>query len=143
LATISRTWKGDVTHRSVTRRFAHDPREIPRARRMVRAQLEEWGLPAEQAPLELAVSELVTNAIVHGGGLVDVAMTLDDDRIRLEVTDEGIAAASRPQARQVDAVGGWGLGLVEHLSDHWGHSLDGGTTRVWMERLAGRERFPG
>jgi anti-sigma regulatory factor (Ser/Thr protein kinase) len=108
---------------------------------MVRAQLEEWGLPAEQAPLELAVSELVTNAIVHGGGLIDVAMTLEDDRIRLEVTDEGIAAAGWPQARQLAAGGGWGLGLVEHVSDNWGQSLDGGTNRVWMERRAGRERF--
>lgn len=117
------------------RRFAHDPSEIPRARQMVRAQLDAWGLAGEQEPLELAVSELVTNAVVHGWGLIDVAMTLDHDRIRLEVTDEGLAApASWPRPRPHDAVGGWGLTLVEHLSDAWGHSLDGGTTRVWMER---------
>ena len=111
---------------------------------MVRAQLDAWGLPAERAPLELAVSELVTNAIVHGWGLIDVAMTLNDDRIRLEVADQGLAApTSWAHERSGNGVGGWGLGLVEHISDAWGHSLDDGTTRVWMERQAGAHPFPG
>ncbi|HZM32215.1 MAG TPA: ATP-binding protein [Acidimicrobiales bacterium] len=128
------------------RRFAHDPSEIPEARKMVRAQLEAWGLPAEQAPLELAVSELVTNAIVHGWGLIDVSMSFDDGCIRLEVADEGLAGPAgwpEPRAgRPPNGVGGWGLSLVEHLSDAWGHSLDGGTTRVWMERRAGAHSLP-
>ena len=128
-----------MTPRSVSRRFTHDPSEIPRARQMVRAQLAAWGLDDEMAPLELAVSELVTNAVVHGQGLIDVRMEIVVDRIRLEVTDQGRATpAIRPGngGGQASSIGGWGLQLVESLSDDWGVGREGESTRVWMERRA-------
>jgi anti-sigma regulatory factor (Ser/Thr protein kinase) len=101
---------------------------------MVRSQLEAWGLLDELAALELAVSELVTNAIVHGRGQVDVIIAELDGCVRLEVRDEGIVEASRPTVRSDDGGGGWGLRLVEGLSDTWGTRCDGGRTHVWMER---------
>ena len=64
------------TLRDATRRFAHDPSEVPRARSMVRGLLATWGLAAEQGPIELAVSELVSNAIIHGLGLIDVRLAV-------------------------------------------------------------------
>lgn len=105
---------------------------------MVRAQLAAWGLDDEMAPLELAVSELVTNAVVHGQGLIDVRIEIVIDRIRLEVTDQGHALpAIRPgNGEQAGGVGGWGLQLVESLSDDWGVGREGERTRVWMERRA-------
>ena len=100
---------------------------------MVRAHLEAWGLENELPALELAVSELVTNAIVHGHGLIDVRVAVDEGCVRLEVGDEGVAMP-REAVRHDDAVGGWGLRLVEGLSDTWGLGGDGGQTQVWMER---------
>ena len=103
---------------------------------MVRSQLEAWGLAAEQPALELAVSELVTNAIVHGCGQVEVRLTDLDGCVRLVVGDEGTVGTPRPTARGggSDGEGGWGLRLVEGLSDTWGTHRDGGRTEVWMER---------
>jgi anti-sigma regulatory factor (Ser/Thr protein kinase) len=103
---------------------------------MVRYQLEAWGLSAELPALELAVSELVTNAIVHGCGQVDVRIADLDGSVRLEVGDEGTVGTPRPTMRSdgSDGAGGWGLRLVEGLSDTWGTHRDGGRTQVWMER---------
>jgi len=109
---------------------------------MVRSQLEAWGLSAELPALELAVSELVTNAIVHGCGQVDVRIADLDGSVRLEVGDEGTVGTPRPTVRSDgsdgsdgnDGAGGWGLRLVEGLSDTWGTHRDGGRTQVWMER---------
>ena len=101
---------------------------------MVRSQLEDWELVEELPALELAVSELVTNAIVHGRGQVEVVMADVDGCVRLEVRDEGTVGAPRPTVRTDDGVGGWGLRLVEGLSDTWGTRCDGGRTHVWMER---------
>jgi len=110
---------------------------------MVRSQLEAWGLTAELPALELAVSELVTNAIVHGWGQIDVRIADLDGCVRLEVRDEGTVGTPRPAERSggSDGEGGWGLRLVEGLSDTWGTHRDGGRTQVWMERRTdGRAR---
>ena len=106
---------------------------------MVRGLLASWGLAAEQGPLELAVSELVSNAIIHGDGLIDVRLAVAGDCIRLEVADQGggHTAPRRSRRQASEFVGGWGLDLVERLSDAWGHSRDGGRTLVWMERRTG------
>ena len=126
-----------MTDHSATRRFANDPAEIARARQMVRAYLEAWGFQRDLGPMELAVSELVTNAIMHGEGRIDVSVSSLGDRLRLEVTDEGAAV---PRAgggtQEIEGIGGWGLHLIESLSDAWGSADRGGGTRVWMERSA-------
>jgi anti-sigma regulatory factor (Ser/Thr protein kinase) len=105
---------------------------------MVRSQLEDWELVEELPALELAVSELVTNAIVHGRGLIDVSLTRVDGRLRLDVSDEGAHdATGLPAARgDRDDLGGWGLQLVDRLADDWGVGQWGGRTHVWMERPA-------
>ncbi len=127
------TWESEITQRSVTRRFAHDPKEIARARQMVRSQLEAWGLEDQPPALELAVSELATNAVVHGEGLIDVCIAISEGSVRLEVGDEG-TLGERPALRHDSTEGGWGLRLVEDLSDDWGSGRDGRRTHVWMER---------
>jgi anti-sigma regulatory factor (Ser/Thr protein kinase) len=101
---------------------------------MVRSQLETWGLTADLSALELAVSELVTNAIVHGYGQVEVRLADLDGCVRLEVGDEGTVGTPWPTLRNDDRAGGWGLQLVEGLSDTWGTHRDGGRTQVWMQR---------
>jgi anti-sigma regulatory factor (Ser/Thr protein kinase) len=85
--------------------------------------------------LELAVSELVSNAVVHGEGTIEVELTSDDEEVRLAVADAGggqpvLRPATTPDAR----VGGWGLGLVDELADDWGTANDEAGTRVWVVR---------
>jgi anti-sigma regulatory factor (Ser/Thr protein kinase) len=119
----------------VTRCFARDPTEIAAARQMVRAQLEAWGVADDRGLIELAVSELVTNAVVHGRGLIEVNLSTDGDCIRLDVVDQGTTPVGvRSGGRSAAGAGGWGLRLVERVSDEWGARHDGQRTHVWMER---------
>jgi serine/threonine-protein kinase RsbW len=84
----------------------------------------------------LAVSELVTNAIVHGRGQIDVHVTLRSDLLRVEVCDEGGGvAAIRPTHDSGDHIGGWGLRMVDSIADRWeSHRLSPAQTVVWFER---------
>lgn len=122
----------------MTERFGRDPSEVGRARHIVSVALRAWGFDADVAAVELATSELVSNALRHGDGPVEVRISAERDRIRLEVHDQG---GGQPVLRDGTAAagepGGWGLQFVEQLSDDWGAASDGGGTRVWMVRRAG------
>jgi anti-sigma regulatory factor (Ser/Thr protein kinase) len=98
--------------------------------------MEAWGYDGESQAVELAVSEMVTNAIVHGRGLIEVRLAVNDDRVHLEVSDEGGGPSIPEFAPGGRAeMGGWGLRLVESLAETWGVRNDAdGRTRVWMER---------
>jgi anti-sigma regulatory factor (Ser/Thr protein kinase) len=120
--------------RHVTEVFARDAVEVGRARAFVRSALGAWGL-ADQIPvLELGVSELVTNAVVHGAGGIEVCLTLRGDVVHLSVADEGGGTPRIDRRAEAGDAGGWGLRLVDRMSDAWGTSSGPHATRVWMER---------
>lgn len=113
------------------RAFASGPRSASAARRWSRVVTGGWGV-AEAADLVcLVVSELVTNAVVHGQGLVQLVLDLDDERLTVAVTDTGTAeVAKRPH--DPAALGGRGLEIIEALALSWGtrsHADEGKT--VW------------
>ncbi|MGW4475324.1 ATP-binding protein [Nonomuraea sp. NPDC004354] len=81
----------------------------------------------------LVVSELVTNALLHGDGPPLLRLAGDESRIRIEVGD---AAAELPAPREPGPRDGWGLHVVEQVSARWGAApLDGGKV-VWCELVA-------
>lgn len=76
----------------------------------------------------LMVSELVTNALVHGTGAIVLRVDVEPHAVRVEVSDQGeVAVAPSPTP---GAHGGWGLRLVDQLADDWG--VLKGSTRVWF-----------
>jgi serine/threonine-protein kinase RsbW len=83
----------------------------------------------------LMVSELVVNAVVHGIGTITLRIDLEPDTLRVEVADDGeVALAPSPTA---GAHGGWGLRIVDELSDDWG--VLEGSTKVWFRLDKQRE----
>jgi anti-sigma regulatory factor (Ser/Thr protein kinase) len=124
--------------RAQSRHHMHREIELPRgpdAPRQAREALAEWygdSLAAEElANGKLLVSELATNAVIHGTGRIRLSAELDEDRLRVEVRDEGSefeAAARRMTSREPRA---YGLTIVEGLSSRWG--IHEGTTHVWAE----------
>ncbi|MFI0894975.1 ATP-binding protein [Streptomyces sp. NPDC020983] len=106
--------------------FSRSARSPKRARRLLVAQLAEWGVDgAVSATAELLLSELVTNAVRHAvrpaGRLVAVDVELAPGRLlRVEVADACEAPPVPRPADAPDAEGGRGLLLVEALSAHWG-----------------------
>ena len=105
----------------------------------MRRELGAWGVDGETAVFELMVSELVTNAIVHGRGDVDVTVSLTGDEIRMEVIDQGRGAGEiGPSRLDPETVGGWGLQVIDGLADEWGAWREADRTRVWMVRRVRR-----
>jgi anti-sigma regulatory factor (Ser/Thr protein kinase) len=92
----------------------------------------EHGLSQERlCDAELLVSELVSNAVKYGGeGDISVMFERDDGRFRTEVVDQGDGFIA-PLVDRGDTLGGWGLPLVQTLSDRWGAHQ--GSTHVWFE----------
>jgi hypothetical protein len=60
--------------------------------------------------------------------------------LRIEVSDDGPGFIAEPVSSKPDQVpGGWGLWLVDQLTDRWGVDCSN-STRVWLEfDLAARE----
>ncbi|MEU9509313.1 ATP-binding protein [Micromonospora sp. NPDC048170] len=66
----------------------------------------------------LAVHELVTNAVRHGGGHGRVDLRREQDVLICEITDHGAAADNLPvRLPAVDVAGGRGLWLAHQLTD--------------------------
>lgn len=112
-----------------------EPEAVPHARRWVAESLE--GTPyAELVPdAELVVSELVTNALLHGTAPVTVRVDVDEV-VRIEVADGSRVAPVRGFAR-ADAMTGRGLSLVAALARDWGVTAHADGKVVWCELVVG------
>ncbi len=113
--------------------------ELPRhaaaageARRFVDGQLRAQGVSEDtRASARLVSSELVTNALRHGEGKIELRLKLLGDFLRIEVVDEGHEQAPAVRQELPDESGGWGLRIVDQLAVQWG--VFEGTTHVWAD----------
>lgn len=124
---------------SAARRYRRDLAEVPMARRWVADEVQASGaVPTDD--LLLAVSELVTNAVRHGAGAMELRLDVDDRCARVEVLDDGGASIEEPPPMpSVEALGGRGLHLVRSVAQAWGSGFDSrGRTLVWAEVPIGR-----
>lgn len=109
-------------------RFAPVPASVADARRFVSEVLgTEPGAPL----VLLLVSELATNAVVHGKGAYEIRV-VPGDRVRVEVWDEGLERPHRV-AVGAEATSGRGLRIVEELATAWGVEPLAGGKVVWFE----------
>jgi anti-sigma regulatory factor (Ser/Thr protein kinase) len=117
--------------------------ELPRsleASRRARGALASWyaaDLPKEELDAAaLLASELVTNAVVHGTGRIQMRADLDENRLRIEVMDEGGGFEHTVREVSFEELGGLGLLIVDAIASRWG--IYDGSTHVWTEiELAG------
>jgi len=68
----------------------------------------------------VAVNELMTNAVRHGGGIGRVTVWRAGDSVVCEISDRGAGLtrpAVSPDRPAVDVPGGWGLWLARELTD--------------------------
>jgi anti-sigma regulatory factor (Ser/Thr protein kinase) len=80
---------------------------------------------------KLLVSELVTNAVLHGRGEIMLRATLDENRLLVEVIDEGGGFERTVRQQDFAGIGGRGLAIVDAEASRWG--VHEGTTLVWFE----------
>ena len=95
--------------------------EAPAQARDALLQLQP-SLPEHVVPdMTLLISELVTNSVKYGGeGPVRLEITRRKDAIRTEIVDQGVGFTPVERDGDLSRVGGWGLHLVEELTERWG-----------------------
>lgn len=106
--------------------------ELPEARRFAVGRAASLGLAERRLQdAELAVAELTTNSVVHGGGHGTLAIWAEPGQVVFEVRDTGrltdpLAGRRPPEHGQI---GGRGLLLVHYVADLVRmHTTDDGTT---------------
>jgi anti-sigma regulatory factor (Ser/Thr protein kinase) len=107
-----------VSHDRISRTFGPD--DLPALRTEVSDYASQSGLFGErQQDFVLAVDEVTTNAIVHGGGSGHLRLWVVDTHLWFEVADEGpgIELKTAPARPEPDQIGGRGLWLAQRLLD--------------------------
>ncbi|MEU1127266.1 ATP-binding protein [Streptomyces sp. NPDC005899] len=116
--------------------YRRERRSVPLARRFARETLLDWACGAPLADVLLCVSELATNALVHGvppGRGFRLRLTLGAV-LRVEVHDSGPGEVpSAVRAASSGAEYGRGLVLVAALADTWGVGERNPGKEVWCE----------
>lgn len=119
---------------AVRLRLSSGPDAVSAARRSLDVLEAELG--ERLGDMRLLVSELVTNSVRHArsgaGDEVELEVSLTRELIHVRVIDHGPGFEASPRGPEDDPGSGWGLFLVEQLSDRWGVELNG-STQVWFE----------
>ncbi|HYO38861.1 MAG TPA: ATP-binding protein [Nocardioidaceae bacterium] len=105
------------------------------ARRLLRGALDRASAPWPEEDVEaaqLAVSEVVTNALVHAGTPMTLRVQLAESGLRVEVGD---GSPHTPVRRNYSSTSGTGRGLkmLDRAVDRWGSAPDGDGKVVWFE----------
>jgi len=109
-----------------------DPAAVSGVRAAAVRQLTEWGLDDCAFTTELLLSELVTNAIRHASGPVQVRL-LRDRALICEVSD-GSSTSPHLRRAAVTDEGGRGLFLIAQLAQRWGTRYTPRGKVIWIEQ---------
>ena len=113
-----------------TATYPSRPGSVSAARRFVTEYLGDLSLAAQQ-PIELMVSELVTNAVRHARTDFTLSVEWASGQVRVEVHDDG---AGHPQLKRPGMLEptGRGLQIVSALADDWGVIAHDDGKTVWF-----------
>ncbi|MFG2195509.1 ATP-binding protein [Streptomyces sp. NPDC048639] len=117
--------------------YRRDRRSVPAAREFAAQALVDWGIGDRVEDVLLCVSELATNALLHGvppGRGFKLFLLRDGvaGPLRIEVHDSGEGHPRIPDTA-AGGEGGRGLMLVEALADKWGVGERDPGKVVWCE----------
>jgi len=101
---------------------------------LVKEEMERTGWRGDCDAAVLLTSEIVCNALAHGGGWCDLSVTVDRGRLHVEATDASPAlpVLRLPGPREPS---GRGLLLVDRPATSWGVTPLGSGKTVWFELL--------
>jgi anti-sigma regulatory factor (Ser/Thr protein kinase) len=104
------------------------------ARYLVSRFADDNDLRDESGAALLVLSELVTNAVLHGAEPIEVYVSRDGDVLRIEVSDGGARTDGVvPRSQGDQRPGGRGLHIVNSLAQRWGTANNDTGKTVWAE----------
>ncbi|MCI3273383.1 ATP-binding SpoIIE family protein phosphatase [Streptomyces cylindrosporus] len=116
----------------------YDLQAVASTRHYLRDVLKRWGSEALLDDLQLMLSEVVTNALIHAQSDVDIRMRRHAGGVRVEVQDSSpqppiptVIIAN--EAMNAEAESGRGLLIVDALATAWGSSPAGRGKTTWIE----------
>jgi anti-sigma regulatory factor (Ser/Thr protein kinase) len=115
--------------------LTHDA-DAPREARRLLEQVAAGVAPEQLWDARILVTELVSNSVRHARGrAIEIRLDLTPTHLVIEVTDGGSLTGPAIVRQDEDALvpHGWGLNLVEALTDSWGVRDAPGSRTVWCE----------
>jgi anti-sigma regulatory factor (Ser/Thr protein kinase) len=115
--------------------YRRERRSVPDAREFAREAVEAWGFAGRADDVLVCVSELATNALLHGvppGRGFLLCLRHAAGVLRVEVHDSGPGWPQAPDD-DPDAESGRGLVLVAALADKWDVEVRDPGKFVWCE----------
>lgn len=116
--------------------YRRERRSVPAARAFASAALADWGIRDRAYEISLCVSELATNALLHGvppGRGFRLGLSLSGDVLRVEVHDSGEGWPRLVGEGEDTDESGRGLLLVAALAGKWGVMERDPGKVVWCE----------
>ena len=134
------------TRRATRRGFRPVPASAPKSRQFVRDTLRQWGLTELTEAALIAVSELVTNSVLHARTPIDIEVIANETKVRFSVSDGSASPAFRAQTllaldgrETVDGNGdlmtGRGMLIVAAMVDALGEAITADGKTVWFDLL--------
>jgi anti-sigma regulatory factor (Ser/Thr protein kinase) len=110
------------------------PESASRARRFITDFCQAAKLPADMChTAALLVSELVTNAVIHGRTSATIEVHQPPGTLRVAVRDDNPVLPPVGELPSLTAESGRGLTIVSVLADNWGIEAVEGGKAVWFE----------
>ena len=115
----------------------HDVVELPRVRAELRQHTATAVSPDDPNSLDvhdqlvLALDEMASNALRHGGGRVRAAVRQTADAFLIEVSDQATGSPPTPAVGRDPSEGGLGLYLIAEMARAHGWYVHDGAKHVW------------
>ncbi|MFF4585735.1 SpoIIE family protein phosphatase [Streptomyces sp. NPDC001388] len=109
-----------------------DPAAVAGVRAAATDKLDEWGLSELGFSMELALSELVTNAVRYGSEPIHMRLIYD----RMLICEVADGSSTSPHLRYAATTdeGGRGLFLVSQVTERWGTRYTPQGKVIWAEQ---------
>ena len=125
-----------------TRQWIDSTVGVGQARALIIRLAHEFGRSDVADDAALVASELVTNALLHGGGCRDITVVPVGGGLRIEVRD-GSRVPPMLGFPSEESLTGRGLRLVASLADAWGAEMEPDGKVLWAEVSGGRVELDG
>jgi anti-sigma regulatory factor (Ser/Thr protein kinase) len=137
--------RADASQLDADAQMPHRVDSVPAARAFLTKLLSGWDIADEVIDeASLLTTELMSNAVEHGSGVVDMEIAVHDGLLHVGVHDSSVELPEEGDGTSANPEAGRGIWLVQSIARDWGSDTSGkepGKT-VWFELTTLRTPSP-